>query len=203
MPTDIYKTIKAPAEGVFRDRGSRFLAYAFPVTNQEGVKPILDLLRKEHHDARHHCFAYMIGSERTIFRSSDDGEPSGTGGRPILGQINSFGLTNILIVVVRYFGGTLLGVSGLINAYRFAAESSIQNSEIIECILKDYYEIKYPYDSMNAVMKIIKEEDISQSGQSFETVCSIIIGFRTTAKEKVLNRFGRIEGIELNYLETR
>ena len=173
MPTEIYKTIKAPAEGVFRDRGSRFLAFAYPIGGQEEVKPILDKLRKEYHDARHHCFAYMLGNERINFRSNDDGEPSGTGGRPILGQINSFVLTNILIVVVRYFGGTLLGVSGLIHAYRSAAESAIQNSEIIECTLKEYYKLTFQYESMNDVMKILKDEDVNQSEQNFDTVCSI------------------------------
>lgn len=203
MSVDIYKTIKGNAEGIFRDRGSRFLAFAFPVTEQDQIKPILDQLRKEHHDARHHCFAYMLGSERTIFRSNDDGEPSGTGGRPILGQINSYGLTNILIVVVRYFGGTLLGVSGLINAYRSAAENAIQNSEIIECTLKEYYEIKYPYTSMNDVMKIIKEEDISQSEQEFDIICTIKICMRASAKEKVLKRLERVEKLEYRYLETR
>ncbi len=203
MSSGIYKTIRSSSEGIFRDRGSRFLSFTFPIADQAEIKPILDQLRKEHHDARHHCFAYMLGSERTIFRSSDDGEPSGTGGRPILGQINSFELTNILIVVVRYFGGTLLGVSGLINAYRSAAESAIQNSEIIECTLKEYYKISYPYISMNDVMKIIKEEDISQTDQSFETVCSIIISFSTTSKEKIMRRFERIDGVDLKYIETR
>jgi len=203
MSSDIYKTIKSKAEGVFRDRGSRFLAYAYPVTEQDEIKPILDQLRKEHHDARHHCFAYMLGNERAVFRSSDDGEPSGTGGRPILGQINSFELTNVLIVVVRYFGGTLLGVSGLINAYRSAAESAIQNSEIIECTLKEYYEIKYPYDSMNAVMKILKEEELSQFEQIFDTLCSIKISIRASAKEKVLKRLERVEKLEYRYLETK
>lgn len=203
MSSDIYKTIKVPAEGIFRDRGSRFLAFAYPIPNQDTVKPILDQIRKEHHDAKHHCFAYMLGCERNIFRSSDDGEPSGTGGRPILGQINSFGLTNILIVVVRYFGGTLLGVSGLINAYRTAAEMAIQNSVIIECSLKVYYEIKYPYNSMNDVMKIIKEEEIFQSDQIFETVCSIKISFRTSSGENILKRFERVEGLQIKYLETK
>jgi uncharacterized YigZ family protein len=203
MSSDIYKTIKNPAEGVFRDRGSRFLAYAYPVTEQDEIKPILDQLRKEHHDARHHCYAYMLGNERSVFRSSDDGEPSGTGGRPILGQINSFEITNVLIVVVRYFGGTLLGVSGLINAYRSAAESAIQNSEIIECTLKEYYEIKYPYDSMNAVMKILKEEELSQFEQIFDTLCSIKISIRASAKEKVLKRLERVEKLEYRYLETK
>jgi len=203
VKTDIYKTIKSPVEGIFKERGSRFLAYAYPVIEQDQIKPILDQLRKEHHDARHYCFAYMLGSERIIYRSSDDGEPSGTGGRPILGQINSFGLTNILIVVVRYFGGTLLGVSGLINAYKSAAESAIQNSEIIECTMKEYYEIKYPYSSMHDVMKIIKEEDLYQSEQKFDTICSLKICIRSLAKEKVLKRLERIDNLEYRYIETK
>jgi uncharacterized YigZ family protein len=203
MSDDIYKTIKSPSEGIFRDRGSRFLAYAYPVSDQEEIKPILDRLRKVHHDARHHCFAYMLGSERNIFRLNDDGEPSGTGGRPIIGQINSYGLTNIIIVVVRYFGGTLLGVSGLINAYKSAAESAIRNSEVIECTLKQYYSIRYPYISMNDVMKILKEEDISQSDQIFDSVCTIRISFRTLASEKILQRLSRISGLEYRYEETR
>ena len=121
MESDNYKTIKSSSEGIYKEKGSRFLAFAFPVVNQEEIKPIIERIRKEYHDARHHCYAYMIGRDRLIWRINDDGEPSGTAGRPILGQINSFGLTNILIVVSRYFGGTLLGVSGLINAYKTAA----------------------------------------------------------------------------------
>lgn len=203
MSSDIYKTIKKSSEGIFRDRGSRFLAFAFPVSDQEEIKPILDQLRKVHHDARHQCFAYMLGSKRNTFRLSDDGEPSGTGGRPIMGQINSFGLTNILIVVVRYFGGTLLGVSGLINAYKSAAESAIQNSEVIECTLKQYYKIAYPYVSMNDVMKILKEEDINQSEQIFDTVCTIRISFRMSAGEKILPRLSRVAGLKFTYEETK
>lgn len=203
MSSDIYKTIKSSSEGIFRDRGSRFLAYAFPVSDQDEIKPILDRLRKVHHDARHHCFAYMLGSERDIFRLNDDGEPSGTGGRPIMGQIHSYGLTNILIVVVRYFGGTLLGVSGLINAYKSAAESAIQNSEVIECTLKQYYRITYPYVSMNDVMKILKEEDIIQSDQIFDSVCTIRIGFRASEGEKILQRLKRVAELEYRYEETK
>ncbi len=203
MATDIYKTIKSSSEGLFKDRGSRFIAFAYPVEEHDEIKPILDHLRKEYHDARHHCFAYILGSEKIIFRSSDDGEPSGTGGKPILGQINSFGLTNILIVVVRYFGGTLLGVSGLINAYRSAAESVILNSEIIECSLKEYYEITYPYISMNDVMKILKEEEITQSYQSFDTLCSIKICFRSSSKNKIIERLNRVDGLEYVYIETK
>jgi uncharacterized YigZ family protein len=203
MLSDNYITIKSASEGIFRDKGSRFLAFAYPLTDIEEIKPILDNLRKEHHEARHHCFAYMLGNERTVFRSSDDGEPSGTGGKPILGQINSFGLTNILIVVVRYFGGTLLGVSGLINAYRSAAAEAIRNAEIIECTLNEFYNITYPYNSMNDVMKILKEEQIDQTDQVFDLSCSIRISFRASLEEKILKRLERVEGLEYTYLQTK
>lgn len=202
MSSDIYKTIKMPAEGIFKDRGSRFIAYACQIKNAEEIKPVIDSIRKEHHDARHHCFAYMIGSERDTWRANDDGEPSGTGGKPILGQINSSGLTNILIVVSRYFGGTLLGVSGLINAYRSAAASAIENAEIIDCYVYDYYEIIYPYIAMNDVMKILKEESINQSDQHFELECKIKIWFRASLRDKILERLNRVEGLSYRYLET-
>lgn len=203
MESDSYKTIKAPSQGIYKDKGSRFLAFAYPVSDPEEIVPIIHEIRKEHHDARHHCYAYMTGQKRDIWRVNDDGEPSGTAGRPILGQINSFGLTNILIVVSRYFGGTLLGVSGLINAYRSAAASAIGNAEIIDCTLKDYYEISYPYLLMNDVMKILKEEEIGQSDQLFDTECHIRINFRASYTQKIINRLSRIEGLQYNYLETR
>jgi uncharacterized YigZ family protein len=202
MDSDTYKTIKSPSEGIYKEKGSRFIAVAIPVTDTDSIKPIVEKIRKEHHEARHHCFAYMIGQERNIWRVNDDGEPSGTAGRPILGQINSNGLTNILIVVTRYFGGTLLGVSGLINAYKTAAACAIENAEIIERILQDYYEITFPYASMNDVMKVMKEENTGQSQQSFDLECRMILNFRVSAKEKVLGRFSRIEGVRLKYLET-
>jgi len=145
----------------------------------------------------------MIGHKRNIWRVNDDGEPSGTAGRPILGQINSFGLTNLIIVVSRYFGGTLLGVSGLLNAYRSAAESALKNAELTEKTVNEYYEISYPYISMNDVMKILKEENIGQSEQSFDIECRILLNFRVSAKEKVLNRLSRIDGLNYRYIETR
>jgi putative IMPACT (imprinted ancient) family translation regulator len=145
----------------------------------------------------------MIGHERNIWRVNDDGEPSGTAGRPILGQINSFDLTNIILVVSRYFGGTLLGVSGLINAYRSAATSAILNAEITERTLQEYYEITYPYDSMNDVMRILKELNLGQSEQSFDLECRILLNFRVSAKEKVLNRLSRIDGLKYRYIETQ
>jgi uncharacterized YigZ family protein len=203
MESDNYKTIKSSSEGTYKEKGSRFLAFAYPVVNQEEIKPIIEGIRKEYHDARHHCYAYMIGRDRIIWRINDDGEPSGTAGRPILGQINSFGLTNILIVVSRYFGGTLLGVSRLINAYKTAAAEAIRNAEIVERTLHQYYEIDFPYVSMNDVMKILKEEDAGQSGQSFELECSIIINIGVSASEKLISRLSRVEGLRYRYLGTK
>jgi uncharacterized YigZ family protein len=203
MNSDIYKTIASTSQGIFKEKGSRFVSFAVPISSQEEIKPIIDKIRKEHHEAKHHCYAYIIGHESIIWRVNDDGEPSGTAGRPILGQINSFGLTNILIVVSRYFGGTLLGVSGLINAYRSAAESALRNAELTEKTVNEYYEITYPYISMNDVMKILKEENIGQSEQSFDIECYILINFRVSVKEKVLNRLSRIDGLNYRYIEKR
>ena len=202
MSPDVYFSIRAASQGLYKEKGSRFISFAHPVSDQEEIKTILEIIRKEHHEARHHCFAWMTGHNRLNWRVSDDGEPSGTGGRPILGQINSFGLTNILIVVTRYFGGTLLGVSGLINAYRTAAADAIKNAEIMECLLQDYFEITYPYDAMNQVMKILKEESVSQSEHSFDLVCRIQLNFRSSARERILTRLSRIEGLTSSYIET-
>jgi len=199
---DKYKTIEAVSQGVFKEKGSRFLADAYPVSVIEEVKPIVDLKRKEYHDARHHCFAYMIGHERNIWRANDDGEPSGTAGRPILGQINSYGLTNILIIVTRYFGGTLLGVSGLINAYRSAASEAIKNARIVERTVNEYFEIRYSYPDMNVVMKIIKEEGIGIESQTFENECCLRLFFPSSDKEKILGRLLRIENLSASYLRT-
>lgn len=203
MESDNYSTIKFPSNGIYKEKGSRFLAYACQIRNADEIKPIIESIRKEHREARHHCFAYMIGKERSIWRANDDGEPSGTGGRPILGQINSAGLTNILIVVSRYFGGTLLGVSGLINAYKTAAANAIENAEIIICTVHEYYEIIYPYVAMNDVMKILKEEEIIQSDQQFNLECKIRIGFKVSSKEKVTERLNRVDGLIYKYLETQ
>jgi uncharacterized YigZ family protein len=203
MNSDTYKTIISSSQGIYKEKGSRFVSFAVPVSDQQEIKAIIDKIRKEHYEAKHHCYAYMIGHERIIWRVNDDGEPSGTAGRPILGQINSYGLTNIIIVVSRYFGGTLLGVSGLINAYRTAAASSIQNAELTEMTVHEYYEITYPYISMNDVMRILKEENLGQSQQSFDLECRILLNFRVSVKEKVLNRLSRIDGLKYRYIETR
>jgi uncharacterized YigZ family protein len=202
MNSDSYITITSSSQGVYKEKGSRFVSFAIPVSDQEEIKPIIDKIRKEQHEAKHHCYAYMLGHERIIWRVNDDGEPSGTAGRPILGQINSYGLTNIIIVVSRYFGGTLLGVSGLINAYRTAALSAIQNAELKERTVQEYFEITYPYIYMNDVMRILKEENLGQSQQSFDLECRILLNFRVSAREKVLNRLCRIEGLKYTYIET-
>ncbi len=202
MLSDAYKTIKKPSRGIYKEKGSRFVATVWPVSDQAEIKSIIDNIRKEYHEARHHCFAYMIGHERNTWRTNDDGEPSGTAGRPILGQINSYNLTNVLIVVSRYFGGTLLGISGLINAYRTAANAALENAEIIECTVNEYYEINFPYDSINVVMKILKDEAIGQIDQKFALECRININFRESSKGKVLARLERVEGLKYKYIKT-
>jgi uncharacterized YigZ family protein len=200
---DTYKTVKALSTGVYKEKGSRFIAFALPVTSLEEIKYQVDDFRKKYHDARHHCYAYMLGFERKDWRANDDGEPSGTAGRPILGQINAYELTNILIIVIRYFGGTLLGTSGLINAYKIAAREALNNSKIIECTLKEYYLIEFPYSSMNGVMKILKDENTDQTDQNFALDCSVKISFRLSAKDTILKKLSGIEDIRLTYLETR
>lgn len=154
---DSFQTISEPSEGLFKDKGSKFLSFAIPIENTQEIKALLEKYRKEYYDARHICYAYMIGTERNEYRSNDDGEPSGTAGKPILGQINSYNLTNILIIVVRYFGGILLGTSGLINAYKNAAKDAIDNAKIVTCTITIQHTISVPYDIINDIMRIIKD----------------------------------------------
>lgn len=190
---DTYKTIKQRSDGVFRDRGSKFLAFAFPVYNTDEIKKTLAELRKEYHDARHHCYAYRLGAAKEIFRANDDGEPSGSAGNPIMGQIRSNDLSNILIVVVRYFGGTLLGVGGLINAYRTAAANAIQDAIIITAAEQDLIEINFPYVMMNKIMKIIRDEEMQILEQDFTETCKIKAFIRKSRTERVLNRLTALE----------
>ena len=202
MESDTYLTIRTFSEGIYKEKGSRFLAYAAPVNSTGEIGEITGKIKKEHHSARHHCYAWMLGSDRQNWRVNDDGEPSGTAGKPILGQINSFGLTNILIVVTRYFGGRLLGTSGLINAYKTAAEDAIRHAEVIEMTVHDHYEIRFPWTAMNDVMRLIKEENLDQSGQKFETVCTMNISFRHSIHDKITGALRRIEGLTYIYLGT-
>lgn len=196
--TDTYKTISARSEGLFKDRGSKFIAYAFPVESEEETKEILVRLKKEHHSARHHCYAWRIGTEEPAFRANDDGEPSSTAGKPILGQLISFDITNVLVVVVRYFGGTLLGTSGLINAYRSAATDALKNADLITKILEDYFVVKFTYTEMNDVMQLIKQENLNVINTHFELECSLKFSVRKSESERIMSLFNQLHGIEIN-----
>ncbi len=198
---DTYLTIEKASEGIFKDKGSKFFAYAFPVSSEEKIKEHLAELRKLHPSARHHCYAFRLGAAKQAFRANDDGEPSNTAGKPILGQIQSKDLTNILIVVVRYFGGTLLGVSGLINAYKLAALDSIQNATIIEKTVDEVYELKFDYLQMNDVMKIIKDEHLQILHQNFELNGELSFSVRKSNSTKVYDMFSKISNLEIKFLK--
>jgi uncharacterized YigZ family protein len=199
---DSYKTLNSPSEGIFKDRGSKFLAFAFPVSNENEVKEILQRLRKEHPGANHHCYAFRLGADKLFFRSNDDGEPSGSAGKPILGQIQSNDLTNIFIAVVRYFGGTLLGVPGLIAAYRGAAADAIANGKIVEKQVMEIYELQFPYAAMNDVMKILKEENLEQWDQDFQLDCKLKFSVRKSKADEILLRIKTVAGIKVLYSKT-
>jgi uncharacterized YigZ family protein len=201
--SDTYKTIEGEAQGLFKDRGSRFIAIAIPVSSQEEIKSRLAELRKEYHDARHHCFAWMLSPDRQAWRISDDGEPSGTAGKPILGQINSRELTNVLVVVIRYFGGTLLGVSGLINAYRTAAADALNNAKMVEKHVCQRWTITFPYIAMNDVMKVLRDEECRQSEHVYSgSDVTLEIIFRDSASQQVTGRLGKITGLQMKWLST-
>lgn len=202
MQEDLYKTIKSPSEGLFKDKGSKFLAFAFPFKNESEVKNIIEPLRKEHFKAVHFCYAYRIGLDKTNFRVNDDGEPSGSAGRPILNMLLSKEITNILVVVIRYWGGTLLGVTGLINAYKSATEEALANAEIIEKTVNDVYRITFGYVQMNDVMKVVKDLDLKIKNQQFDNQCVIEIEFRQNIASQVLGRFEKIDEIEVDFLRT-
>jgi len=202
MESDSYKTIKYKSEGIYKEKGSKFITYAFPITCEENVKIEIEKLKKEYYDARHHCYAYMLGADKKTFRANDDGEPSSTAGKPILGQILSSDLTNILIVVVRYFGGTKLGVSGLIRAYKTAALDAISNAEIIDKTVNDIYDINFDYLVMNDVMRIIKEEEPLQIDQDFNLTCRITLSIRQSEVEKIIERFSKIDSVKSEHIRT-
>lgn len=194
---DTYKTIKEKSEGLFKDKGSRFISFICPVSSEEEVKSILQEIKKAHHSARHHCYAWRIGTEKIRFRSNDDGEPSSSAGKPILGQLLSFQLTNTLIIVVRYFGGTLLGVSGLINAYKNAATDAIHNAEIIEKSIDSEFEITFTYKELNDVMQIIKNENLHQIKTELNESCLIRFLVRKSESVRINSIFGSFYGVAI------
>jgi uncharacterized YigZ family protein len=199
---DTYRTIEKPAEGLFRDRGSKFLAFAYPITAEADIKNILAKLKSEHPKANHHCWAMRLGIDRSVFRVNDDGEPSGTAGRPILNMLLSRDLTNIVVIVVRYFGGTLLGVPGLINAYKSATIDVLHKTIVIEKTVNDVYVIEFDYSQMNDVMKIIKDDSLHIMEQSLETACSIRLAIRKTQVNAALTKLNALNGVKTIYKNT-
>lgn len=196
---DTYRTIENPSEGIFRDRGSKFLAYAYPIQSENDIKGIVNTLKAEHPKANHHCWAMRLSSDRSVFKLNDDGEPSGTAGRPILNVLLSKDLTNLLVVVVRYFGGTLLGVPGLINAYKMATEEAINQAVIIEKTENDIYTISFDYLQMNDVMRVIKDSDLAILTQQFDNNCSIQVSIRKMQVNQVLGKLYKLSGVGVKY----
>ncbi|HAC39958.1 MAG TPA: YigZ family protein [Rikenellaceae bacterium] len=195
---DAYQSIGAPSQGLFKDNGSRFIAFAFPVETEEEVKEHVAALKKEYHDARHHCFAYRLGYKGDVWRAADDGEPSGSAGRPILGQIDSMGLSDILVVVVRYFGGIKLGIPGLIRAYKTSTADALGQASVVPKVAGKMWTVEFDYLSMNDVMKVLKEMNLSPSAQNFGENCSLTVRVRLSEEEsfkKKLDSFAKLKEI--------
>lgn len=197
---DSYRSIAGPSEGLYKDNGSRFIALAYPVETEQQVKEILSGLRKEYYDARHHCYAYRLGYKGDVFRASDDGEPSGSAGRPILGQIDSAGLSDILVVVVRYFGGIKLGIPGLIRAYKTSTADALTQATVVEKIASRQFRISFDYFVMNDVMKIIKDLGLPILSQDFGMSCVADLRVRLTLVDDFLKRAGDVEGAQVEEL---
>ncbi len=194
---DTYLTLARPSEAIFREKMSKFLAFAHPASTVEEAKAVIAQYQKKYFDARHVCWAYMLGFERTDFQSNDNGEPSGTAGKPILGQINSFGLTDTVIVVVRYFGGIKLGTSGLIAAYREAARLSLEEAEIVERKVMKHISFTFPYLSMNDVMRLVKQSNLEILSQQFDNACAMTLAVRADDYNTVTTRLRDIDGVSL------
>lgn len=195
--SDFYKTLKGVSQGIYKEKMSKFIAIAQPAATADEAKALIKQIANKYHDARHCCWAYMIGTERNEYLSSDNGEPSGTAGKPILGQINSFGLTNVVIAVVRYFGGIKLGTSGLIVAYREAARTAIEAGEILECHEQATLSFSFPYLAMNDVMKLVKNGDLKVLDQQFDNVCSMTVETDADKMPALRERIAKIDGTSL------
>lgn len=199
---DTYQTIASPSEGIYKEKGSKFLAFVFPIFNEEEFKNHLTQLKKDYHDARHHCYAFKLGLTENEYRYSDDGEPNNSAGKPIYGQILSKNLTNVGIVVVRYFGGTKLGVGGLVSAYKEAAADALQNAKIINQTVNNFYQILFDYPAMSEVMNFIKNHELNITKQVFENTCLIEFGIRKSEAETVVSDLEKIEGVKMRFLRT-
>jgi uncharacterized YigZ family protein len=197
---DSYRTLEKPAEGLFRDRNSRFMAFGYPVESADQANEILNVVRKKYHDARHHCYAFRLGYEKEISRMNDDGEPSGTAGKPIYNQLISNNLTNTMIIVVRYFGGTLLGTGGLINAYRSATTDMLNNASIILRYVEEQIRLTFPFEKLNAVMKLLKDENCVPQNPVYESNCVMVVGIRKSLSERLMQKLRIIGGIHIESL---
>ncbi|MBU1578722.1 MAG: YigZ family protein [Bacteroidetes bacterium] len=200
---DTYTIITETGEGYYKEKGSKFIAHAFPATSEEEAKNGIEDIKKKYHDARHHCYAYMVGADKSCFRSNDDGEPSGTAGKPILNQIISKDLTNVCLVVVRYFGGTKLGVSGLIRAYKTAAREALDQATIEERTINEIYALQFEYPLMYEVMRIMKEENLEQHNPRFELNCYFEINIRKNDADRIVKKFKQLYELKVDYLETK
>lgn len=200
--SDTYKTITGPSEGIFRDRGSKFIGLAYPIRTEEETREIVSRIRSEHPKARHFCTAFRLTPDRSVFRVNDDGEPSGSAGKPILNTILSADLTNILVVVVRYFGGTLLGVPGLINAYKTATAEALQAATVVEKTVNDVYRLRFEYLQMNDVMKIIKDEHLQIIRQEFDNQCLVEVEIRQAQVNGVVAKLEKVPNLNADYLFT-
>lgn len=196
--SEAYYTISCSGEGLYRDKGSKFISYAFPVSSIDEVRDILALLRKKYYNARHVCYAYVLGPERTEYRSNDDGEPSGTAGRPILGQINSRVLTNVLVVVIRYFGGVLLGTGGLIVAYRESASEALNNAKVIMKQVEEVLTVYFRYQQMNDVMRSIRDQQATIISQEVKMECVVQVLVRLSMAANLKNRLEKLEGVTVD-----
>ena len=199
---DTYQTVAEPGEGIFRDRGSKFLAFVYPIKSESDIKPIITHLKSEHPKADHHCWALRLSPDRSVFRINDDGEPSGTAGRPMLNILLSRNITNVAVVVVRYFGGTLLGVPGLINAYKVATEEALKAVKVIEKTVNDIYVVSFNYSQMNDIMRIIKSENLHILEQQMDNACQVTFEVRKAQVEKVMGFLHIIDGTKVKWVAT-
>jgi len=195
---DTYKTIIKVSKGFYKNKGSKFFSFAFPVENESRIKDILTNLKKEHHSARHHCYGWRLGTEKITFRANDDGEPSSTAGKPILGQLKSFDITNSMVVVVRYFGGILLGTGGLIHAYKTAAADALNNAEIITKTIQYNYKLGFTYNEMGEVMQIINQENLNIVNTWFEEQCRLEFSVRKSKSEETERIFNNLYGVDIS-----
>ena len=199
---DTYKTLAKPSEEIlYKEKNSKFFGYAFPVTNEDEIKNHLETLRKQHHGAVHFCYAFQLGTDKIQYRANDDGEPSNSAGMPIYGQIQSFGVTNVLVVVVRFFGGVKLGVGGLISAYRTSAQMALENAEIVEKTIDIFFKIDFDYKNMNKVMRIIKEKNLSIISQNMNESCEITITTRKKNAELIFDIFNNLFEVEVKKID--